>query len=57
MLDFLRKELQNYSLELKLTRQEIEQSQQFYSEQEQLKAMIEKNPKVAELVRRLGLDF
>lgn len=57
MLDYLRNKLQNFSLELKLEIKETVEKKMLYSDEERLKAMIEKNPEIAELVKRFGLDF
>ncbi len=57
LLDFLRNKLQNFSLELKLEIQESVEKKMLYSDDERLKAMIAKNPEIAELVKRFGLDF
>lgn len=57
LLDFLRSELNNYSLELELIKNAPINTPILYSEEERLKAMVEKNPHLATLIKKFGLDI
>lgn len=57
LLDFLRSELNNYSLELELVKDAPINTPILYSDEERLRAMIEKNPHLGTLIKKFGLDL
>lgn len=57
MLDFLRSELKNYSLDLKLEMGAPIAKALLYSDEDRLRAMVEKNPSLGVLISKLGLDL
>ncbi len=57
LLDYLRSQLNNYSLELKITKVEPKESNIIYSDEDRLKAMLKENPQLGNLIKTLGLDL
>ena len=56
LVSYLRRELNNDEIKLKTTIVEEEISRKLYTSQDKLNYLIEKNPKILELQKRLGLD-
>ena len=56
LVGYLRKKLNNDDIKLSTTIVEEEVSKKLYTSQDKLNYLIEKNPKILELQKRLGLD-
>lgn len=56
LLGFIREQLNNFAIQMKLVIEEQEQSTQLYTDTEKVKAMIEKNPLLADLMKKFNLD-
>lgn len=57
LLDFLRKELNNFSLDLVVQKNKSVTKKMLYSDEDRLKEMIKKNSNIEDLITRLGLDL
>lgn len=57
LVNWLRKELRNSSIELVQVIEKMESVRNMFSDSEKLKMMIEKNPELMELKQRFNLDF
>lgn len=56
LLGFIREQLNNFAIQMNLVIEEQEQSTQLYTDTEKVKAMIEKNPVLADLMKKFNLD-
>lgn len=56
LMEFIRKRLNNFKLQLDLQVNKVETKNNFYTDRDKLDAMAEKNPIVKDLVKRLFLD-
>ena len=56
LLGFIREDLNNFAIQMKLVIEEQEQSAQLYTDTEKVKAMIQKNPVLADLMKKFNLD-
>lgn len=57
LVNWLRKELRNSSIELVQVIEKMESVRNIFSDSEKLKMMMEKNPELMELKQRFNLDF
>lgn len=57
LVNWLRKELRNSSIELVQVIEKMESVRNMFSDSEKLKMMMEKNPELMELKQRFNLDF
>ena len=57
MLSFLKKELNNDLIDIKIELNEKEAKELLYTEQEKLNYMINKKPELKNIIKSLDLDF
>ena len=57
MLSFLKKELNNDLIDIKIELNEKEAKELLYTEQEKLNYMINKKPELKKIIKSLDLDF
>lgn len=56
LLTFVRQQLNNFSIQMEMMIEEIQESKQLYTDTEKVKAMMEKNPVLRDLMHRFDLD-